>query len=47
MDEMVSQLKRLRLSKTELAVAIQSIPFLNQIQKDLERFTTLLNQAAV
>jgi len=47
MDKIVSQLKRLRLSKTELTVAVQSIPFLNRIQKDPERFTILLNQAAV
>jgi len=31
MDEMVSQLKSLRLSKSELAVAVQSMPFLNRI----------------
>jgi len=43
MDEIISQLKRLRLSKTELAVAVQLMPFLNQIRKDPERFTTLLN----
>ena len=46
MDKIVGQLKSLRLTKTELAVAVQSIPFLNQIQKDPKRFTSLLNQAA-
>jgi hypothetical protein len=30
-DEMVNQLRSLRLSKTELAVATQLMPFLNQI----------------
>ena len=43
MDEMVSQLKGLRLSKTELAVAARSMPFLDRIRKDPEGFTTLLN----
>ena len=46
MDEMVGQLKSLRLTKTELAVAVQSMPFLNRIRKDPKRFTALLNQAA-
>jgi len=45
MDKMVSQLKSLRLSKSELAVAIQLMPFLNQIQKDPKRFMALLNWA--
>ena len=47
MDEMVSQLKSLSLSKTELIVAIQSMPFLNQIRMDPRKFTALLNQATV
>src|ERR1700722_8192306 len=47
MDKVVSQLKSLKLNKTELAVAIQSMPSLNRIRKDPERFTALLNQAAV
>jgi hypothetical protein len=44
---MVNQLKSLKLSKTELAAAAQSMPFLDRIRKDPERFTTLLDQAAV
>ena len=44
-DEMVGQLKSLRLSKTEPAVAIRLIPFLNQIRMDLKELTTLSNQA--
>ena len=47
MDEMVSQLKSLRLSKMELAVAARSMPFLNRIRMDPRKFTTLLNQATV
>jgi hypothetical protein len=43
MDEMVGQLKSLRLSKTELAVAIQSMPFLNRIRMHPRELTTLLN----
>jgi hypothetical protein len=43
MDEMVSQLKSLKLNKMELAVAIRSMPFLDRIRKDPERFTALLN----
>ena len=46
MDEMVGQLKSLRLTKTELAVVVQSMPFLNRIRKDPKRFTALLNRAA-
>jgi hypothetical protein len=45
-DEIVSQLKSLRLSKTELAAAAQSMPFLNQIRIDPKEFTTLSDQAA-
>jgi hypothetical protein len=47
MDEMVNQLKSLRLSKTELAAAARSMPFLDRIRIDLRKFTTLLDQAAV
>ena len=47
MDKMVSQLKSLRLSKMELAVAARPMPFLDQIQMDPKKFTTLLNQATV
>ena len=47
MGKTVSQLKSLRLSKTEPAVAIQSMPFLDRIRTDPRKFTTLSNQAAV
>ena len=47
MDKTVNQLKSLRLSEMELAAAARSMPFLDRIRKDLERFTTLLDQAAV
>jgi hypothetical protein len=43
---MGSQLKSLRLSKTEPAVATRAMPFLNQIRIDLKKLTTLSNQAA-
>ena len=42
-QEMVGQLKSLRPSKTEPAVATRSIPFLNQIRIDLKELTMLLN----
>ena len=47
MDEMVNQLKSLRLNKAELATVAQSMPFLDRIRMDPVRFMTLLNQAAV
>ena len=47
MDKMLSQLRSLKLTKTELTAAAQSMPFLNQIQIDPRKHTTLLNQAAV
>jgi hypothetical protein len=47
MDEMVGQLKSLRLSKTELAVAARSMPFLDRTRMDPRKLTTLLNQATV
>ncbi len=43
MDEMVGQLKSLRLTETELAAAIQSMPFLDQIWMDPKKFMTLMN----
>jgi hypothetical protein len=45
-DEIVSQLRSLKLTKTELAAATQSIPFLDRIRIDPRKFTTLLDQAA-
>ena len=47
MDEMVSQLKSLKLNKTELAVAVQSMLFFNRIQMDPRKYVMLLNRAAV
>jgi len=47
MDEMVNQLKSLRLSKTELTATARLMPFLGRIRKDPRKFTTLLNQVAV
>ena len=47
MDEMGSQLKSPRLSKTELVAAARLMPFLDQIRMDPKRLTTLSNQAAV
>ena len=46
-EEIVGQLKSLNLSKAELAVAAQSMPFLNQIRMDLRKYVMLLNQASV
>jgi hypothetical protein len=43
MDEMVSQLRSLKLTKTELAAAARSMPFLNQIRIDPRKFATLLD----
>ena len=43
MDEMVSQLRSLKLTKPKLAVAAQSIPFLNQIRMDPGKYVMLLN----
>jgi hypothetical protein len=40
---MVDQLKSLRLSKIELAVAIWSMPFLNRIRMGLRKLTTPSN----
>jgi len=47
MDKILSQLRSLKLTKTELTAAAQLMPFLNQIRIDLRKFTTLLDQAAV
>jgi len=44
---MLSQLRSLKLTKTELIVAAWLIPFLNQIRINLRKFTILLDQAAV
>jgi len=44
---MLSQLRSLKLTKTELTAAARSMPFLNQIRIDPRKFTTLLDQAAV
>ena len=46
-EEIVSQLKSLRLSKTEPAVATRSMPFLDQVRMDPKKLTTPLSQAAV
>ena len=45
LDKMVGQLRSLRLSKTELAVATRSMPFLDRIRMDPRKLTTPLNQA--
>ena len=45
MGEIESQLKSLKLTKTEPAVAALLIPFLNRIRIDPRKFTTLTNQA--
>jgi hypothetical protein len=45
-EEIVSQPRSLKLSKTEPAAAARSIPFLNQIRMDPKKLTTLSNQAA-
>jgi len=47
MEEMVSQLRSLKLSKAELAVAAQSMPFLDRIRMDPRKYVMLLNQASV
>jgi hypothetical protein len=46
MDKMVNQLKSQKLTKTELAAAARSMPFLDRIQMDPKELTTLSNQAA-
>ena len=45
MEELVSQLRSLKLNKAELATVAQSMPFLNRIRMDPRKFTALLNQA--
>ena len=47
MEEIVSQLRSLKLTKPELAVAVRSMPFLDRIRMDPRKFTMLLNQAVV
>ena len=47
MDEMVTQLRSLKPTKTEPIAAARSMPFLNQIRIDPRKFTTLTNQATV
>ena len=47
MEELVSQLRSLKLNKAELATVAQSMPFLDRIRMDPRKFTTLLNQATV
>jgi hypothetical protein len=47
MDEMVDQLKSLRLRRTELAVATRSMPFINRIRMDLRKLTTPSGQSIV
>ena len=46
-DEMVGQLRSQKLTKTELAAAAPSMPFLDRIRIDQRKFTTLPDQAAV
>jgi len=43
MEEMVGQLRSLKLSKAELAVAAQSMPFLDRIWMDPRKYVMLLN----
>jgi hypothetical protein len=47
MEELVSQLRSLKLNKAELATVAQSMPFLDRIRMDPKKFITLLNQATV
>jgi len=47
MEEMVGQLRSLKLNKTELAAAAQLMPFFDQVRMDPKKYITLLNRAAV
>jgi len=46
LDELTGQLKKLRLSAVELAKMVASMPFLNRIHEDANRYTQLLKRAA-
>jgi len=47
MEEMVGQLRSLKLNKTELAVAARSMPFLDRIRMDPKKYVMMLNQALI
>ena len=47
LNELVVQLKKLRLSAVELAGVAAIMPFLERIRQDANRYTQLLGRAAI